>query len=452
MLDSCYCSRAVLTLVATAIGIAITGCPKPQPADPKFSIILLDPREGEAYAINENGEVAGNLTYSKSAAFIWQSGHSPKLTELGTLGGSRSFAYDINNYGEVCGVAALADERNQAFRWTAANGLEGLGSTGFDSSAYGINDDSVIVGKSDEFGGAFVWRDVEGMIAVPGADVGSWAEKINGFSNIVGNQKGDPVSVTQDEGRVWRGEAAPYNITNTLGGGDVRAFAMNDTLTVVGWAEDEEFKRVAMKWTKGGGMSALGDLGHYIGFDNLPGPWVAEAYSVNFHGDIVGSAVSDPGIAAVLWRDGKTYELNDLIPAAAKWTNLERAYDINNQGCIVGRGRTDSDLPFETHAFLLVPAVLYAVEIAPSTVPGGMPITVQAFLDGDAPFALDIEANLLILSRMAKRTSAVGTVREGARSTEFQIETQPVDSEQTGELRVRFGGTTLRSSITVTPE
>ncbi len=443
-----YGTPTVLGVVFLAI---LTGCPPKTTSDPKFSIILLDYREGAGYAVNEKGEVAGELNYKSREAVIWQPNHSPKVQKLGSLGADKSTGLDINNYSEVCGIAQSADYVPRAFRWTQAGGMEELYLEPFRSGAYGINDRGEIVGKADGPSGerAFIWRQGDGLASVPGADYNTYAEAINEFSNIVGNHKGDPQANSPDEGRVWRGDTDPYLIENTLGEGDLQVSDMNDTLTVVGWAEDEEYKRVAIQWTKAKGISALDHLGWQTGFEGIPGPWVSEAKAINFYGDIVGSAASSENInAAVLWRDGKIYDLNKLIPKGTGWTSLTTAYDINNKGCIVGEGLRGA---YKMYAFLLVPVVLYSVSLTPMAVIGGQPVAVQVVLDGDAPFDLDIEAKLIGFSRAVQLQSPVAVVRENTRSVEFTIETQPVDTEETGELEVSFGGNSLTAVLIAMP-
>jgi len=54
---------------------------------------------------------------------------------------------------------------------------------------------------------------------------------------------------------------------------------------------------------------------------------------------------------ALLWKGGKLYDLNDLIPKDSGWENLSSARDINDRGQIVGEGMKGG----EAHAFLLTP-------------------------------------------------------------------------------------------------
>jgi len=72
-----------------------------------------------------------------------------KVTDLGTLGGSISYAYGINNSGQVAGWSYLAENSTwHAFLYdgTAKKDLGTLG--GSISYAYGINNTGQVVGNS----------------------------------------------------------------------------------------------------------------------------------------------------------------------------------------------------------------------------------------------------------------------------------------------------------------
>ena len=83
------------------------------------------------------------------------------MTDLGTLGGSSSTAWDINFKGNVVGWAHTESGFYNAALWTDQQVLN-LGTLGGSYSiAYGINCDDVIVGVAETLGGtdmAVMWE------------------------------------------------------------------------------------------------------------------------------------------------------------------------------------------------------------------------------------------------------------------------------------------------------
>jgi probable HAF family extracellular repeat protein len=76
--------------------------------------------ESYAFALNDLGQVVGTadtLGALKSHAFVWMNDGTP-MKDLGTLGGTTSVAYDINVSGQVTGSASLAAKFvRHAFLW-----------------------------------------------------------------------------------------------------------------------------------------------------------------------------------------------------------------------------------------------------------------------------------------------------------------------------------------------
>jgi probable HAF family extracellular repeat protein len=79
-----------------------------------------------------------------------ESAHGQQLIWLGTLpGGNSSYAYGVSANGSVVvGWAENASRQRRAFRWTAAGGMQDLGTLGGSYGvAYGVSaDGSVVVG------------------------------------------------------------------------------------------------------------------------------------------------------------------------------------------------------------------------------------------------------------------------------------------------------------------
>jgi probable HAF family extracellular repeat protein len=123
--------------------------------------------DGGANAINDHGQIVGASGNCPKGpefalhALLWQNG---ALTDLGNLGGTFSFAGNINNRGQVIGASGLhGDTTAHAFLWTKDSGMKDLGTlpADFSSLAKGINDKGQVVGQSCDIGGncrAFLWQ------------------------------------------------------------------------------------------------------------------------------------------------------------------------------------------------------------------------------------------------------------------------------------------------------
>ena len=115
----------------------------------------------------------------------------------------------------------------------------------------------------------------------------------------------------------------------TLGGTESRALAVNAPGQIVGvssvtqTATDGNSLYHAFFWDRG----KMADLG------TLPGDRQSGAAALNARGEVVGSS----GERACLWRGGKAYDLNALLPVGSGWV-LQGAAGINNRGQIVGTG------------------------------------------------------------------------------------------------------------------
>jgi probable HAF family extracellular repeat protein len=133
------------------------------------------------YGVSADGSVVvGGLNAAGQArAFRWTAAGG--MQDLGTLGGSESEAHGVSADGSVVvGWAQNAAGQERAFRWTAARGMQDLGTLGGDwSVAWGVSaDGSVVVGWAENAAGqwrAFRWTAARGMQDL--GTLGGWEER-----------------------------------------------------------------------------------------------------------------------------------------------------------------------------------------------------------------------------------------------------------------------------------
>lgn len=128
---------------------------------------------GHARDVAENGNIAGwSASANGTEAFIYRNGG---LIPLGALPGGAFFASEgwaISDNGEAVVGRATSSTGWQAFRWTEATGMQGLGDLpggSVSSHAYGVSGDgNVVVGASDNgTTRAFRWTAATGIQPLP---------------------------------------------------------------------------------------------------------------------------------------------------------------------------------------------------------------------------------------------------------------------------------------------
>ena len=242
-----------------------------------------------AYAINDQGQVIGNgyTVDGDLHAFFWENG---VMTDLGTLGGVTTLASAINAQGQVVGYSYTVSGYNRAFVWE--NGvMTDLGTLGGNSSVAEANNDlGRVVGGSTLLSGgshAFLWD--------------------NGVMTDLG----------------------------TLGGNQSIARNMNERGQVVGDSRTTEGSSRAFLWENG----VMTDLGAQNGT-------YSGAFMINEHGQIVGNwgnPDDEEDCGAFLWENGVVTDLGTL------GGNQSIARSLNERGQIVGNSKTASG---ESHPFL----------------------------------------------------------------------------------------------------
>lgn len=193
-----------------------------------------------AYGINKSGLVTGTIQNAGGSfsAFSWN-----KLggtVQLGSLGGANSYGKDISNTGLIAGVAETATGYLHGFFYDGT--MKDLGTLGGTASgAYGVNDFGKVVGYSyDELGQsrAFVWYggtmfDLNAMLPEASGWFLQSAYGINDAGQIVGTGtyngqvsafrldpvfNESPLRVTSDGGSSASPASVPEPNTLALGG------------------------------------------------------------------------------------------------------------------------------------------------------------------------------------------------------------------------------------------
>lgn len=328
----------ILTLAATA-----------QAQLPPYRFIDLGTLGGTssfALDVNDRRQVTGNSQTPvgnpapRLNAFLWENG---VMTNLGVLPGSNNFSrgYGINNSGVVVGESD--NNRPRAFRYESGV-MTDIGTLGGASAvAHDINDAGTIVGAASNGLTTRPFTYQNGVMTDLGTLAGSvsstgraWA--INSRGDVVGVSRYDDVNF-RSHATLWRG-GIPGSAEDL--GALVhpnhfsQAFGVNDALQIVG----ESVYQVtatgsslyqAFLW-ENGTMTALDALGFRH----------SRANDINNNGLIVGHVsgfYNFPTIdgQAVAWHNGTVYNLNTLISPSLGWT-LRSAEAVNSWGDIVGYG------------------------------------------------------------------------------------------------------------------
>jgi probable HAF family extracellular repeat protein len=214
------------------------------------------------------------------------------MQDLGTLGGSAAEAIGVSADGSVVvGWASNAAGPVRAFRWTAAGGMQDLGSMGAAGTnayiAYGVSaDGGVVVGReynlASQIFRAFRWTAGGGMqdlgtlggleafakgVSANGSVVVGWASNAGGWTRAFR----------------WTATGGMQDL-GTLGGTSASAWGVSaDGSVVVGWAINAGGQLRAFRWTAAGGMQDLRTLGgngsaaHAVSADG--GVVVGDAYN-----------------------------------------------------------------------------------------------------------------------------------------------------------------------------
>ncbi len=315
----------------------------PAVCSPSFEIVEVSSAGGgpaQVTAVNDRGTVVGFADALiedggvMPQAFRWREGVAVPLQPPAPQG---SFAYDVNDRGDVAG--AWCAEECRAVLWPRDGVMQELGITGSFGVAEGLNDRRQVVGGTEVGPGtdeAFLWEDSSYTFLGTLGGQSSWALGVSRRGHVAGLAQ---VAEGAWHGFLWR-EGVMTDL-GTLGGTESQARDLNSRAVVVGGARDASERTRPFRWREEG----MQDLG------TLPGDLEGEAFALNENGQTVGASWdAELRSRAILWQGGRTWDLNRRLSRPAGWT-LRAAYDVSNRGWIVGSGERAG----EPRAFLLQP-------------------------------------------------------------------------------------------------
>jgi probable HAF family extracellular repeat protein len=310
-----------------------------------FGINNINSDQASVQIVGRSTTAAGFLR-----AFVWTA--PGPMIDLGTLGGNRGVAWEINNHGQVAGQSDDASGQNWAVVWTNTGSgwvIENLGtlSGACCADARGINngsagDPATVAVAGNAEGHAVVWKraatgwTIQDLGTLPG-DMFSTAVDVNDVGNVVGLSSNGVSGVTS--AFLWDAATGTMIGLSGLGGSETYALRINNTSDVAGLSRDVSGNRHAVRWRSATNWT-IEDLGTL-------GGCCSESYGINNFGDVVGvSSFSQR-------RSGLQHAFLSLAGAAAM-TDLDAlrgdswGRDVNDFGFVVGGGSTGRSL----HALL----------------------------------------------------------------------------------------------------
>jgi len=281
-------------------------------------------------------------------------------TNLGTLGGTESLAFGVEDSGRVAGDSQTSSGETHAFLWTpgGTDGVVGnpqmkdLGTLGgATSEAAGVNKSGQVTGSSDTSRQppaqrhAFIYG--AGKLTDLGQSVSvlpnSFGYAINNSGHIAGVAY--DANYTAPQAFFYDGNTAVA--IGSSGGQASTALALNDGDHIAGYLTTSLYFDHAFHWAVGVLTDArtLGQ-GHYsygIGINNS---------NVIVGGSFVDAA--DTVYHAFVWANGTMQDLNTLLDTSGTGWTLTEARAINDAGQIIGLGTYGGG----KRAFLLNPVSL----------------------------------------------------------------------------------------------
>jgi probable HAF family extracellular repeat protein len=282
--------------------------------------------ETYAQGINNLSQVAGyGVTPAGRRGFVWEDGVLTTLPAQAGSQGTHAEALDLNDAGQIVGYSTYPGNQgnSQSALWTRdATGawtLTLLGSLGgIASRATAINRAGQIVGFSTRAENlrfhAFLWTPASGIEDIAQAmsqvyPFDTYAYDINDNAQVVGY--GYEASRTFFHAFLYDHSTGQVRDLGTLPGGrNSYATGINNVGQIVGYADASNGETHAFVWTSSGGMTDLGALPGSQGT-------LSEAQAISDNGQVVGRSTYPAGQGnthAFVWQqDGTgTWSMTDL--------------------------------------------------------------------------------------------------------------------------------------------
>jgi probable HAF family extracellular repeat protein len=305
------------------------------------------------YGINLSGDVAAaNVTNGSYHAMLYNG----SWKDLGTLGGSESLAGGLNDSAQVVGYSQTSAGDTNAFLWTpgAATGVPGnpqmqnLGTLGGSvSQAYAINNSGQITGYSDVPSRPTVRQHVfvysSGAMTDLGQQLGNLVNSFGYGINAAGHIAGTAYDSAYTAPHAFFFNGSTLTDLGLFGGLGSSVSAINNSDTIAGYLTTTSSLDHAFSY-RAGAVTDLGTLGGHYSY----------ALGLNNSNAIVGGSFADSKDSiyhAFVWQNGAMADLNGLLDSTgAGWTLVE-ARAVNDAGRITGIGQ----LGGINHVFRLSP-------------------------------------------------------------------------------------------------
>lgn len=357
--------RPALVSAALSLALGLT-CAAHASAGTTYTAVELGTMGGTgsiAYGVNDNGEAVGvaDLEGGALRAFFHD---GSKMIELPTLpGGGDCRAFGLSNKGQVVGVAANKEGRDRAVLWERSGAgvwevtdlglLPGAPSAGY-ALARRINDSGAIVGTAASSSGrphAFIWRNGAmedmGILHYPATWGISEAAGLNDAGHAVGFAYAPLFG--PDHGFHFDGESQA-DITPEQAFGFARGQSLNNAGLACGIIIKDGG---ASEGFEAGIFNTLDPRAGWTELGVLNGMTQSEAYDLNESGVVVGYSynLETQVYLAFVYEGSKMTDLNDLT--IDEPGTIADAWGVNEDGVIAANVVT-KDGP---RAVLLKPVV-----------------------------------------------------------------------------------------------